>query len=81
MEMTRIKITVRDGRAGRDRTLDDAEGGQILDEFESDMHLRLRDALTLPDGSEVTVIGGRDYMVAKTWHQTVIVGIRRAEPN
>lgn len=69
-----IQITVRDGRSGRDRALDTEEGGVVLMQFEGPRFLDEGERLTLPDGSEVEIIGGNEHMGGEDWRQTVFVG-------
>jgi hypothetical protein len=76
----KIRVTVRDGRAGREGgeagVTPDARGA-ILHEFEKDMPpLREGEILTLPDGTEVVMIGMEQQInpVAQVWEQTVYVG-------
>lgn len=70
-----IEVTIRDGRAGRNRTLDDAQGGAILATVQRDEPLDIGDAITLADGTPVVVIGVNDNIrPSESWEQTVFVG-------
>lgn len=70
-----IKVTVRDGRMGRDPGLVDDEGGEVLMAFEAARPLDVGDRLTLPDGAEVVVIGLTEHLGgADGWGQVVFVG-------
>ena len=70
-----VEITVRDGRAGRDRTQDSEDGGAILATFERDQPYDIGDLITLADGDAVVVIGMRENVLSgENWKQTVFVG-------
>lgn len=70
-----VEITIRDGRASRDRALDSAEGGAVLANLLRDRPYEIGDTITLPDGLSLTVIGDREEMSPRTgWRQTVFVG-------
>jgi hypothetical protein len=70
-----IEVTVRDGRAGRDRAQDSAEGGAILATLQRDRPFEIGDVITLPDGGAVVVIGDREDMrPGQSREQTVFVG-------
>lgn len=70
-----IEVTIRDGRAGRNRGLDDAQGGAILATVQRDEPLDVGDAITLADGTPVIVIGVNDTIrPSESWEQTVFVG-------
>lgn len=69
-----IKITVRDGRFGRDPQLVTDEGGEVLREFESDRLYTEGDRLTLNDGVEVEVIGVKETFSSTGVTQTLYVG-------
>jgi hypothetical protein len=70
-----IEITVRDGRAGRDRTQDSAEGGAILATLQRDEPYDIGDVIMLADGAAVVVIGDKEEIYPGTsWKQTVFVG-------
>ena len=70
-----IEVVVRDGRAGRDRTQDSAEGGAILATIERDQPYEMGDVITLADGLAVVAIGERqDIRPGQSWRQTVFVG-------
>ena len=45
-----IEITIRDGRADRDRSQDTPEGGAILGTVQRDRPLDIGDTITLADG-------------------------------
>jgi hypothetical protein len=73
-----IEITVRDGRATRDRSQDTEEGGAILGTLQRDEPYEIGDAISLPDGSAAMVIGERERLQpGQNWQQTVLVGERR----
>jgi hypothetical protein len=70
-----IQVTVRDGRAGRDPAKVTLEGGEVLAEFEKDFPpFEEGDRLTLPDGSQVMVIGTAEGLGPSRWTQTIYVG-------
>ena len=50
-------MIVRDGRIGRDPALVTEDGGEILMEFDADHRVEVGERLTLPDGTDVVVIG------------------------
>lgn len=68
-----VRVTVRDGRVGRDPRFA-AEGGEILRVEEADMPYAEGDRLSLTDGEEVVVIGYRERISEDGWEQTVFVG-------
>lgn len=69
-----VEITVRDGRTGRDRSQDSAEGGVILATLQRDQPYEIGDVITLADGDAVVVIGEReDIRPGQSWKQTVFV--------
>lgn len=74
--MPQIKVTVRDGRAGRDPAQLTPDGqGAILAEFDKDLPtFDEGDRLILPDGSPVMVIGSTERIDKDHIEQTVHVG-------
>jgi hypothetical protein len=76
----KVKVTVRDGRAGREggeAGVSPGGKGVILQMLEKDFPpFKMGDELTLPDGSKVVVIGVEQEInpAAKFWGQTVFVG-------
>lgn len=71
----RIKITIRDGRAGRDQEQVTPEGlGAVLGEVERDEPLDIGDKVRLADGTDVLVIGVKDEIGRSAWEQIVSVG-------
>jgi hypothetical protein len=77
-----IDVIVRDGRAGRDRSKDSAEGGAILATLQRDQPYEIGDVITLADGEAVVIIGDReDIRPGQSWKQTVFVGeLRQSRP-
>jgi hypothetical protein len=74
-----IKITVRDGRAGRVGGPDGVTPeryGEILGVVESTEPVDIGDTITLGDGTEVVVIGVNENIGPTTWAQIVHVGNR-----
>jgi len=70
-----IEVIVRDGRAGRDRTQDSAEGGAILATLQRDQPYEIGDVIALTDGEAVVIIGANeDILPGRGWKQTVFVG-------
>jgi hypothetical protein len=70
-----IRVTVRDGRVGRDQTLVDGGGGQVLDQFDADAPLEIGQQLTLPGGAQAEVIHVLETTSAtEGWKQVVTVG-------
>lgn len=70
-----IEVTVRDGRSGRDRTQDTAEGGAILATLQRDQPYDIGDMITLANDDAVVVIGVNEQILPGTsWKQTVFVG-------
>jgi hypothetical protein len=70
-----IEVTVRDGRAGRDRAQDTAEGGAILAALQRDQPYEIGDVITLADGDAVVIIGDKQHIQpGQSWNQTVFVG-------
>lgn len=70
-----IEVTVRDGRALRDRTQDSAEGGAILATLQRDEPYDIGDVITLADGDAVVIIGENEHIrPGQSWKQTVFVG-------
>jgi hypothetical protein len=70
-----IEVTIRDGRAGRNRDLDSAEGGAILATIQRDEPFDIGDTITLVDETPVVVIGVNDNISpGQSWAQTVFVG-------
>lgn len=70
-----IEVTIRDGRAGRNRDLDDAQGGAILATVQRDEPFDVGDTITLADDTPVVVIGVNDNICSsESWKQTVFVG-------
>jgi hypothetical protein len=68
-----IKVTIRDGRAGRDPAQVTPEGhGPVLETRECAQPVDIGDRLTLSDGTEVVVIGV-DERIGQSWEQTVHV--------
>jgi len=55
--MAGFRTIVRDGRIGRDPALVTEDGGEILMEFDADHRVEVGERLTLPDGTDVVVIG------------------------
>jgi hypothetical protein len=73
--MGAIKVTVRDGRIGRDPNLVTDGGGEILMQYETDRPVAIGDRLTLPSGSDIAVIGIDDDIVPGVrWSQTAYAG-------
>ena len=73
--MATVKVTVRDGRAGRESDPDAPEGwGQILAEFEQPAPLDEGDTLILSDGDKVMVIGTTERITGHSHDQVVHVG-------
>jgi hypothetical protein len=67
-----VHIIVRDGRMGRDRSI---EGGAILAEFDREQPFEDLERLTLQDGTDVEVIRHTEQDSAATgWTQTIKVG-------
>lgn len=54
-----LEVIVRDGRTGRDRTQDSAEGGAILATLQRDQPYEIGDVTTLADGDAVVIISDR----------------------
>src|SRR5215203_5847833 len=73
-----IKVTICDGRAGRDPDRVTGDQGEVLAKFVRDAPLSMGDALTLPDGTEVSVVGLSERITGTEWHQIVHVGNRWA---
>jgi hypothetical protein len=70
-----IEVTIRDGRATRNRDLDTAEGGPILATIQRDEPLDVSDTINLADGTPVVVIGVSDNIrPGQSWNQTAFVG-------
>ena len=70
-----IEVTIRDGRARRDRSQDSPEGGPVLATLERDQPYELGDVITLADGDAVVIIGDKqDIRPGQSWKQTVFVG-------
>jgi len=55
--MAGFRTIVRDGLIGRDPALVTEDGGEILMEFDADHPVEDVERLTLPDGTDVVVIG------------------------
>jgi hypothetical protein len=72
--MPQIKLTVRDGRAGRDPAQVTPDGGEILAAFEHNSTFDEGDRLILPDGSPVMVIGSTERIYRDRVEQTVHIG-------
>jgi hypothetical protein len=69
-----IEVVVRDGRAGRDRTRDSAEGGVILATIQRAHPYEIGDVLTLADGEPVVIVGSKENISsAQSWRQTVFI--------
>ena len=73
-----IKITIRDGRAGREGgeagVTPDGKGA-ILEVVERDRPVQVGEIIKLPDGADGEVIGVEDDIVpGRSWEQTVHVG-------
>lgn len=68
-----IEVTVRDGRAGRDRTQESDEGGAILAIFQREQPYEINDVITLADGEAVVIIGTKEDILFDRWKQTVFV--------
>jgi hypothetical protein len=68
-----IKVTVRDGRVGRDSLLVDDEGGDVLMEYATHPPLHRGDRLTLLDGTDVKVIGVTARIRENGWFVTSLV--------
>jgi hypothetical protein len=66
-------VIVREARSGPDPAFVTGEGGQVLDEFESDRIYDLGDHLSLPDGTEVEVIAFRETFAGEHT-QTLMIG-------
>jgi hypothetical protein len=77
-----IEVTVRDGRDGRDRTRDSADGGAILATLQRDQPYEIGDVITFADGDAVVVIGDNEQIQpGASWKQTVFVGeLRKPQP-
>jgi hypothetical protein len=76
-----LRITVRDGRVGRDPELVTEDGGEVLNEFDSERPIEEGEQLTLPNGETVIVISvthdivpGVSWHQGVNWHQTVHIG-------
>jgi len=71
-----VRVIVRDGRASRDPNLVTVDGGEVLAELDVERRYRAGDRLTLPDGTDVVVIGVRERVVPHQREpiQTVNVG-------
>jgi hypothetical protein len=69
-------VVVRDGRRGRDLSKVTDEGGEILAEFDARLTKSYAegDRLTLPDGTEVVVIGFNETITDMDWNYTLFVG-------
>jgi hypothetical protein len=70
-----IKVTIRDGRVGRDPAQITPGGhGPVLETRECAQPVDVDDRLTLSDGTEAAVIGVDDHLRPDSWEQTVHVG-------
>lgn len=70
-----IQIVLHDGRIGRDPNRVDSEGyGEVLATFESDRPFEEGDFVSLPDGTEVKVVGIRETISKDIWSQDLAVG-------
>jgi hypothetical protein len=70
-----IEVTIRDGRADRDRTQDSAEGGAVLATVQRDQPYEIGDVVELADGLSLLVIGDKQQILpGESWKQTVFVG-------
>ena len=70
-----IRITIRDGRAGRDPEQATPGGpGAVLGVVERDVPLDIGDKITLADGTDVVVIGVEEEISATGFEQTAHVG-------
>jgi hypothetical protein len=70
-----IKVTIRDGRVGRDPAQVTADGhGAILETRDCVQPIEVDDRLTLSDGTEVVVVGVDESLRPDSWEQTVHVG-------
>ena len=70
-----IKVTIRDGRVGRDPAQAKPDGpGGVLAVTERDVPLREGEKIKLDDGTEVVVIGLEQEIGPTGWAQTVDVG-------
>ena len=69
-----VWVTVRDGRSGRDPSKVTEDGGEVLAEFESPRLYDEADQLTLPDGTEVKVIGSKETYGPRGPTQVLSVG-------
>jgi hypothetical protein len=74
----KVKVTVRDGRTGREggeAGVSLSGKGAILQTFEKDFPpFGVGDKLTLPDGTTVVVIGTEQQIGGQFWGQTVYIG-------
>lgn len=73
-----IHVQVRDGRSGRDPSRVTDQGGEILAEFDSPRLHTEGERLTLPDGTEVEIIGVTEDLASG--RQTLSVGNVWADP-
>ncbi len=74
MFVVMIEVVVRDGRAGRDRTQDSAEGGVVLATLQRDQPFEIGDVIALADGEPVVIIGSKEAILpAQGWKQTVFI--------
>jgi len=71
-----IKVTIRDGRVGRDPATVTPDGhGPILETRDCAQPVDENDRLTLRDGTEVLVIGVDDHIYpGRSWEQTAHIG-------
>jgi hypothetical protein len=77
----KVRVTVRDGRAGRDggrAGVTPSGKGAILHTFEADFPPELDegDVMELPDGSRVMVIGAEDRInpAEQSFEHTIYIG-------
>ena len=67
------RVIVREARSGPDPAYVTEDGGQVLDEFDSDRIYDLGEPLSLPDGTEVKGIAFRETFAGEHM-QTVMIG-------
>lgn len=68
------RVIVEDGRATRNPALVTEEGGEILAVVEMDTMPELGDRVILADGSDVTIIGGKDEFSDRGMQFTAHIG-------
>lgn len=70
-----IKVTIRDGRVGRDPAQVTPEGhGPVLETRDCARPIEVDDRLMLSDGTEVVAVGVDELLRPGSWEQIVHVG-------